>query len=194
MKNNKYIRLVSIGLCIAVLCCLSFVLSGAAQDPDIEETKPLVILKELDWTMNAMVLSSSGEIQKTFPLTIDGPITLDRKTHQMDFQIHIPDEAQPEVPWKYSLLDEGHMRRSPFELDADYYIWFNFCTNYVVDGREIVELALCTEKEYLIAYWNDGEDHLLVAAKDPNVTAAEIQEYFNYFIDKYATPFANQQQ
>lgn len=193
MKNKTLLRIVTTVFCIAVLCCISFFLGGAAQNPDVEETKSTVIVKEFDWTMNASVLNTGGEVLKTFPLTIDGPIVKVGEAIHLDFLIHVPDAAAPEIGWKYEALDEGYKRPMPWMLESKDYVWFDYCFNYIFSKYEHVLFALSVEKEYLIAYWNDGEEYMLVASTDSNATVDEIREYFSYFIDKYATSFSNQQ-
>lgn len=196
MKSKKQISIVITFLCVAALCCISFMLVGAAQDPD--ENKPAPIEIATDWTMHASLLSVDGEIQKTFPLTVNGPIVKEDNTTLLDFLIHIPDEAAPEIAWKYEPLDEGHIRPLPWELESEYYVWYYYCFNLDTSKYDCVVFALSAEKQYLIAYWHDGEEYMLVAAADPDVTVSGILEYFSEFIDNYAhpdytEPFAGQQ-
>lgn len=192
MKRKKYMRISGIVLCVAVLCSISFMLGGAAKDLDIEDPVNTEIVKEFDAPMSAWLFNADGELQKTFSLTIDGSIDKVGNETQLNFLIHIPTEAKPEINWKYEALNEGHMRPLPWE--SKYYVWHYYCFDYANNKYESVTFALCTEKQYLIACWNDGEAHTLVAAADPEATAEDIREYFSYFIDKYAAPFSNQQE
>lgn len=194
MKSNKLLRIVSAVICIAVLCCISFFLGGAAQIPGDKEAKSTIISKEFDWTMNATVLNTDGEVLKAFPLTIYGPIVKTGEAVHLDFLIHIPDDAAPEISWKYESLGEGYKRPIPWELESEDYVWFDYCFNFLSSKYEHVVFGLSAEKEYLIAYWNDGEDRMLVAATDPDTTVNEIRKHFSYFISKYAEPFSNPQE
>lgn len=182
MKRKKTMHIVGIALCIAVLCCISFFLGGAALDSGTSTPTQI----EVDMKLNGSLLDADGNILKTFPLEVIGPIVQADNVTQLDFLIQLPDEAEPEIGWKHEPLNQGHRTPLPWELSSEYYVWFDYCFNYDKSKYQPLVFALSAEKQYLIAYWNDGEDHILVAAADPDATVAEIQEYFSKFITDYA--------
>lgn len=213
MLRRKNIRSLIIG--IALICCVSLVLIGAAGDIDYDGRER--IIEELDWNTHAVVLNTKGEILESFEMPINGPILEitwsfgSELEHSigLGYSFHMPDEVKQTIDWEWKFPDNLeyytyynqsllHATGSTLQYSdlleslPECYIglcwWIAERDSSYIDGHLLHAVSL--EKEYAIAYWEDGgEGYLLVASTDPNTTVDEIKAYFSIFVDNCTIVF-----
>ena len=158
-------------ICLILICCLSIPLCGCTQK------------ENLDWDMNAFLVSADGEIENTFALNLEGPIVCKNDQTTLEFQIQFPSE----FGYEYVFPDNGkYAPQSLLPARPEYYVWIGFIFNYNKSNYTFAYCALSTEKQFLIMNLSDDPDHFTVASTEPDAEPSQILSYFQDFIGYFA--------
>ena len=147
----------------------------------------------MDWNMTAYLYSTDGTVKNSFPITVQGKIKDDEKRENSaylfldidlpkDFRYSFADPGDNGWPaWDGTELKEGDsndLRTAVFTYDAE--------TNSSSDCQLLINAKL----GYFVAYWPEGNCYL-VAAKDPDVQAADVIAHFEAYFDVWNVDTSN---
>ncbi len=142
-------------------------------------TGPLTGNTRVDWTMQAYLVSADGNVVETTEISIAGRIK-DRtdKRDSLWLGFTMPDSFQ------YPLSAKGETEN--YNLDKDGHLPYYVCHEYFFNQHTAsffsAYYAIDTQKEYFIAYWDDGSGQCLVASTgevDPQVILAHFQTFID---------------
>ena len=136
----------------------------------------------VDWSMKALWVMANGDRRSTHSMTVKGTIVNQTNTTYLDLKIDVGQN----FPYQFILPEpDGYAAGTRLvQAEGDYNT-----AGYVQDvaTKETVwsAWAVSSEKEYFIFVLPDHPDKFLVGATDPNVTAKQILDYFDLFVDHY---------
>lgn len=136
----------------------------------------------VDWSMKALWVMANGDRRSSHSMTVKGTIVNQTNTTYLDLKIDVGQN----FPYQFILPEpDGYAAGTRLvQADGDYNT-----AGYVQDvaTKETVwsAWAVSSEKEYFIFVLPDHPDKFLVGATDPNVTAKQILDYFDLFVDHY---------
>ena len=136
----------------------------------------------LDWSMKALWVMANGDRRSSHSMTVKGTIVNHTNTTYLDLKIDVGQN----FPYQFILPEpDGYAAGTRLvQAEGDYNT-----AGYVQDvaTKETVwsAWAVSSEKEYFIFVLPDHPDKFLVGATDPNVTAKQILDYFDLFVDHY---------
>ena len=136
----------------------------------------------VDWSMKALWVMANGDRRSSHSMTVKGTIVNQTNTTYLDLNIDIGQDFS----YKFILPEpDGYAAGTRLvQAEGDYNT-----AGYVQDvaTKETVwsAWAVSTTKEYFIFVLPDDPSMFLVGATDPNVTAKQILDYFDLFVDHY---------
>lgn len=154
---------------------------------DPEPTEPEIITS-LDWSMNASWVWEDGYGTKRHLTTVKGTV----EKQDDDTYLNLTIETEEGFMYQFMLPEpDGYVAGTRLvEADGDYNT-----AGYVMQpavGQKIMGAwAISTTKEYFIFVVPEDPELILVGATDPDVTAKQILEYFNVFVEHYAPRINN---
>ena len=136
----------------------------------------------VDWSMNASWVWGNGTLISKHATTVRGTVVNNADTTYLDLSI----DAGQKFPYQFILPEPNGYAAGTrlIQAEGDYNT-----AGYVQDvaTKETVwsAWAISTQKEYFIFMLPGHPDKFLVGATDPNVTAKQILDYFDLFVDHY---------
>ena len=136
----------------------------------------------VDWSMNASWVWANGTLISKHATTVRGTVVNNAETTYLNLSM----DAGQKFPYQFILpKPNGYVAGTRLvQADGDYNT-----AGYVQDvaAKETVwsAWAVSSKKEYFIFVLPDHPDKFLVGATDPNVTAKQILDYFDLFVDHY---------
>ena len=136
----------------------------------------------VDWSMNASWVWGNGTLISKHATTVRGTVVNNADTTYLDLSI----DAGQKFPYQFILPEPNGYAAGTrlIQAEGDYNT-----AGYVLDvaTKETVwsAWAISTQKEYFIFMLPGHPDKFLVGATDPNVTAKQILDYFDLFVDHY---------
>lgn len=151
-------------------------------DPTIPEPTDPDGTLSVDWSMNATWVMANGEKISDHNMTVKGTI---REKYGITY-LNLGVDVGQNFPYQFILPQpDGYVVGTRLvQADGDY----NTAAHVQdVSTKETVwsAWAVSTTKEYFIFVLPDHPDKFLVGATDPNVTAKQILDYFDLFVDHY---------
>ena len=151
-------------------------------DPTIPEPTDPDGTLSVDWSMNATWVMANGEKISDHNMTVKGTI---REKYGITY-LNLGVDVGQNFPYQFILPQpDGYVAGTRLvQADGDY----NTAAHVQdVSTKETVwsAWAVSSEKEYFIFVLPDHPDKFLVGATDPNVTAKQILDYFDLFVDHY---------
>lgn len=135
---------------------------------------------QIDWSMQAAVISLDGQIVETFSISVFGEIEKDpQERDTLRLNIRLPED------FNYMLPEEPTIFYSAAEtvVSVPYYICGGtYCLERASGDTALVELALSEQQEFMILYFPETPDTFLVASTNHNVKPEEILTYFDFFV------------
>lgn len=147
----------------------------------IEPTAPDAIVS-IDWSMNVTWVTANADWISNHNAIIKGTVINQDNAIYLDLDI----EAGQNFLYQFTISEpNGYLAGSRLvEVDGD----FN-TAGYVLDiatGEKVWSVwAISTENKYFVFVLPDDPTMFLVGAADPNVTAKQILDYFDAFVDHF---------
>ena len=146
-----------------------------------------------DWTMYGIVVDSVGNPVNYAHYYLEDfsvSCTIDPQkdnSAEMTLRIVLPESFQYmfEKASEPDATTEYYSNNRKF-TDEPYYVMHSYSYDRRANESVFTNIGLCTQKEYMIFNWEDGEDLYLVASTDPNTEPNDILQYFRIFREMYA--------
>lgn len=135
----------------------------------------------VNWEMTAYLLKADGTVMETTTMSVTGYIWeyTDRYS-RLVLDIDYPDDFRFDTTIPQPYGNYGY--RIPNGDPTEYWfgdLAYDKVTNYFGDSN----CAINTEKEYFIGIFDEGQIRYVVACTDSNVTAEDILEHFQNFLE-----------
>ncbi len=146
---------------------------------------------KVDWNMHGYLVTADGEVKEELEFSVKGEIRGYRSKNKWD-RLRLDFTLPDSLPYRIlSNAEPGYEIADIQEyFDMPYYVCACSAWDLTYTGAEgkLINCAIAIDpaKEYIIIDWGDGSDQLLVASRNPDVTAEEIWEYFRLFCDLHA--------
>lgn len=136
----------------------------------------------VDWSMNASWVWGNGTLISKHATTVRGTVVNNADTTYLDLSI----DAGQKFPYQFILPEpNGYVAGTRLvQADGDYNT-AGYVQDVATKKTAGSAWAISTQKEYFIFMLPGHPDKFLVGATDPNVTAKQILDYFDLFVDHY---------